>query len=138
MFEVASQVGKFGEVPLVVPLITPPANITRPESGPLVNSSALAIRWEFIPPAARGVARYRGAGCRLAGYASCHQHIAGGQYGYSGQLACHVHRAGLAEGRRGRGRVRGEEERLRGRLTEEHYVVAARDQHLAVVQQLRV
>ena len=43
-------------VPLVVPLFTPPANITRPESGPLVNSSALAVRCTLIPPAAPGVA----------------------------------------------------------------------------------
>ena len=56
-----------------------------------------------------------------------------GSMAYPGQLARHVHRYGLAEPRCSRV----EEERLLRRLAQEHYVVAARDQHLAVIEQLR-
>src|SRR5579862_5853006 len=56
MLVTATQAGKFGVVPLVVSASMPPAKIASPESVPLVNSSPLAIRLTFIPPAAPGVA----------------------------------------------------------------------------------
>src|ERR1700747_2185160 len=51
-----SQTGKFGVVPLVVSASMPPANIARPESLPVGNSSPVAIRLTFMPPPAPGAA----------------------------------------------------------------------------------
>src|SRR5260221_13900120 len=56
MFVTGSQTGKFEVVPLVVSASTPPENITRPLSVPVVKSSPVAIRLTFMPPGAPGVA----------------------------------------------------------------------------------
>jgi len=48
--------GSLARCRLVVSASMPPAKIARPESVPVVNSSPVAIRLTFIPPAAPGVA----------------------------------------------------------------------------------